>query len=100
MRRHDYILTYNLGDPYDPTTFDFYISRGECLDALVDMDLISQEQIDKLDGDIDLIDEILDEYDDDLKEYFREIAESEYDDAKEEEKDPYGFRGHSPKDFR
>jgi len=97
MAKYDYTLTYYFDDNGEP--WDYYITRSECLDALVELELVTQEQIDKLEDDLDLIDDLLDDYDDDLKDYFLDEAKDQYDDEESERKDPYGYRGISPKDF-
>jgi len=90
-------LHYNFGSPAKEIPYDFYISTMLALKVLLDDGLITREVFDEASyNDADAVLEDNEEY---LLDYYEQEAREEFNDAEEERKNPYGYRGVSPKDF-
>ena len=90
-------LHYNLGSPGRQIPYDFYISNMLALKALLNEGVITREVFEEASyNDADVV---LEDNEDFLLDYYRQEAWEEYIDAEEERKNPYGYRGVSPKDF-
>ena len=88
------ILTYNFGD--DGEEFYYEVDFDRVDKFLIKSKLITKEDIEKLDYELD---EYYELYEEDIKDYFMDEARELWYEMKEEEKDPYAYRGISRKDF-
>jgi hypothetical protein len=90
-------LQYNFGGPNKEAPYDFYISNMLALKVLLDDGVITREVFEEASyNDADVVLEDNEEY---LLDYYEEEAREEYNDFEQERKNPYAYRGVSPKDF-
>ena len=90
-------LQYNFGGPNQEVPYDFYISNMLALKVLLDDGVITREVFEEASyNDADSVLEDNQEY---LLDYYYQDALEEYNDREQERKNPYGYRGVSPKDF-
>jgi len=77
--------------------FDFYVSNMLALKVLLDDGVITREVFQEASyNDADVV---LEEHEEYLLDYYRQDAREEFNEREQERKNPYGFRGVSPKDF-
>lgn len=87
------ILTYNFSDDEE---FDYEVDFDRVDKFLIKSKFITKDEIEKLDYELD---EYYELYEEDIKDYFMDEAYELWNEMKQEERDPYGYRGISRKDF-
>ena len=89
-------LQYKFGSNQE-VAYDFYISDMLALKVLLDDGVINREVFEEASyNDADAVLEDNQQY---LLDYYEEEAREEYNDREQERKNPYTYRGVSPKDF-
>jgi hypothetical protein len=90
-------LHYIFGSPNRELVYDFYISNILALKVLLDDGVITRDVFEEASyNDADVVLEDNEEY---LLDYYRQEAREEFNELEEERKNPYSYRGVSPKDF-
>lgn len=97
MSKNNFKLVYYF-DKHDAVPFEYFVNTLECVNLLIDNQLVSKDFVETL-SNTGYLSDLLVDFEDYLHEYFYEDAQEQYNDEKEEDKDPYRFRGVSPKDF-
>jgi hypothetical protein len=90
-------LQYNFGGPNQEVSYDFYISNMLALKVLLDDGVITREVFEE--ASYNDADAVLNDNEEYLLDYYEEEAREEYNDREQERKNPYSYRGVSPKDF-
>jgi hypothetical protein len=87
-------LTYSFGK--NKEDFEYRVDDEAVYGFLLNNNYITKEKAEELDYDLH---SYFEDYEGEIKEFYFQEALELWNDKKEQEKNPYGYRGISPKDF-